>query len=219
MTQTQVALARTRTAEEYRDVLESGMEEYERLARMIGDMLFLAQADNHLVVPTQENIDLDVEVARLFEFYEALAADRNIRLAASGHATVAGDRLMLQRAVSNLLSNALRYTPEGGTVSVTMTSDDHVCRLTVANPGPVIAPEHLPRLFDRFYRADPARREGNGEHTGLGLAITRSLVEAHGGSVQATSADGTTRFEIVLPVAAGPLTRGRTSPPRPPEPE
>lgn len=200
MTQTQVALAKTRTAEEYRDVLESGMEEYERLARMIGDMLFLAQADNHMVVPTQENINLDVEVARLFEFYEALAADRNIRLAASGRATVMGDRLMLQRAVSNLLSNALRYTPEGGMVTVSMTSDDHVCRLVVANPGPAIAPEHLTRLFDRFYRADPARREGNGEHTGLGLAITRSLVEAHGGSVQATSSDGTTRFEIVLPV-------------------
>jgi two-component system heavy metal sensor histidine kinase CusS len=199
MTQTQVALTRTRSAEEYREVLESSMEECERLARMIGDMLFLAQADNHMVVPRRETIDLAEEVRRLFEFYEALAADRDVRLVLDGAAQVSGDRLMLQRAVSNLLSNAVRHTPAGGSVAVRLSSDDESCRIAVSNPGPAIPAKHLDRLFDRFYRVDPARREGSGEHTGLGLAITRSLVEAHGGTVEADSADGMTRFEIMLP--------------------
>ncbi|HEX8980593.1 MAG TPA: heavy metal sensor histidine kinase [Parasulfuritortus sp.] len=198
MTQTQVALARTRSAEEYREVLESDMEEYERLARMIGDMLFLAQADNHMVVPHRETVDLADEVRRLFEFYEALAADRDVRLVLDGEAQVSGDRLMLQRAISNLLSNALRYTPSGGSIGVRLASDGETCRIAVSNPGPTIPARHLDRLFDRFYRVDPARREGGG-HTGLGLAITRSLVEAHGGTIQAVSGDGMTRFDIMLP--------------------
>lgn len=199
MTQTQVALTRTRSTEEYREVLESGMEEYERLARMISDMLFLAQADNHMVVPHRETVDLAEEVHRLFEFYEALAADRDVHLALDGEAQVSGDRLMLQRVVSNLLSNALRYTPAGGSVSVRLSSDGETCRIAVSNPGPAIPAKHLDRLFDRFYRVDPARREGRGEHTGLGLAITKSLIEAHGGTITAASGDGMTRFEIELP--------------------
>jgi len=199
MTQTQVALAKTRSADEYREVLESSMEEYERLGRMIGDMLLLAQADNNLVVPNRESVALGVEVGRLFEFYEALAAEQDIRLTAEGTASVMGDRLMLQRAISNLLSNALRHTPAGETIRVRLASAGDNCRIAVTNPGPGIPPEHLPRIFDRFYRVDPSRREGNGDHSGLGLAITRSLIEAHGGTLQATSASGLTTFEITLP--------------------
>ncbi len=199
MTQTQVALAQTRSADEYREVLESSMEEYERLGRMIGDMLFLAQADNNLVVPSRESIDLGIEVRRLFEFYEALATEHEIRLTIDGEASVTGDRLMLQRAISNLLSNALRHTPNGGSVQVVLVSDGNRCCITVTNPGAGIPPEHLPRIFDRFYRIDPSRHEGAGKHTGLGLAITRSIVEAHGGRLQATSDYGLTSFEIALP--------------------
>jgi two-component system heavy metal sensor histidine kinase CusS len=209
-TQTQVALAKTRNADEYREVLESNMEEYERLARMIGDMLFLAQADNHLLVPSQEAVDLDVEVRRLFEFYEALAAEQKVRLELRGRARVRGDRLMLQRAVANLLSNALRHTPAGGTVTIELASGGGQCRLSVANTGPTVPPEHLPRLFDRFYRVDQARREGAGVHTGLGLAITKSLVEAHGGRIDVTSADGSTRFSITLPLGEGTALAGAT---------
>ncbi len=201
MTQTQVALAKPRSPEEYRELLTSAMEEYERLARMIGDMLFLAQADNRLVVPRRENVDLTLEVARLLEFYEAYAADLEVGLAQEGQARVMGDKLMLQRAVSNLLSNALRHTPRGGTVRVRLSEGDRKVRIAVENPGPGIPPEHLPRVFDRFYRVDPARREGTGEHTGLGLAITKSLVEAHGGEIRVASGNGLTRFEIDLPPA------------------
>jgi two-component system heavy metal sensor histidine kinase CusS len=199
MTQTQVVLAKTRSVDQYRDVLESNMEEYERLARMIGDMLFLAQADNGMVVPNRENIDLNVETERLFEFYEALAAEKGVQLASDGHAQVTGDRLMLQRALSNLLSNALRYTPAGGSIKITLSTDDVSERIVVSNPGPKIPKEQLTRIFDRFYRANPSRREGHGVHTGLGLAIAKSLIEANGGTIQATSEWGITRFEIVFP--------------------
>lgn len=201
MTETEVALSKTRSAEEYREVLESNLEEYARLARMIGDMLFLAQSDNRQVVPNREDVDLGKEVARLLEFYEALAADKDVHLEAAGGAHVTGDRLMLQRAVANLLTNAVRHTPAGGTVTVQLESDPRHCRLAVVNTGPGIPPEHLDRVFDRFYQVDPARRESAGGHAGLGLAITRSLVEAHGGTIGVSSADGITRFEIVLPAA------------------
>lgn len=201
MTQTQVALANTRSAGEYREVLESSMEEYERLARMIGDMLFLAQADNGMVVPNRESIDLGVEVGRLFEFYEAVAAEQGVRLALEGHAKAMGDRLMLQRALSNLLSNALRYAPAETSVKVSLGTDGASSRVVASNSGPTIPQEHLARIFDRFYRADQSRREGDGSHTGLGLAITKSLVEANGGVIRAASSGGTTSFEIVLPGA------------------
>jgi len=113
MTETQVALTRARSPEEYREVLASNTEEYERLARMIGDMLFLAQADNGLLVPNREAVDLAHEVRELFDFFDALAEEKALRLALSGDGTVTGDRLMLRRALANLLSNAIRQYPVG----------------------------------------------------------------------------------------------------------
>lgn len=200
MTQAQVALSRARSAEEYREALESALEEYERLARMVSDMLFLAQADNRLVVPRREAIDLAAVVRRLLDFHEALAEEAGVRLAMTGEARVEGDRLMLERAVANLIGNAIRHTPRGGTVEVALDADAQGVRIAVDNPGPDIPPEHLPRLFDRFYRADPARPDG-AHHAGLGLAIVRSIAEAHGGSVRAESSGGRTRFEMCLPAA------------------
>lgn len=196
MTQTQVALSRSRSETEYREVLASNLEEFERMARMIGDMLFLAQADNRLITPRQEDIDLTLEVQRLAEFYEALAAESGVTLVVTGAARVRGDRLMLQRALSNLVSNALRHTAPGGTVTLRMEQSDGRLRLAVENPGE-IPPERLPRLFDRFYTGDPARR-ASGEGAGLGLAITRSIIEAHGGEITVEAAGGVIRFLIRL---------------------
>jgi two-component system, OmpR family, heavy metal sensor histidine kinase CusS len=113
-----------------------------------------------------------------------------------GEAIVQGDRPMLRRALSNLLDNALRFTPPGGQIRVTLEPGLRIC---VANTGAAIEATALPRLFDRFYRVDPARREGSSEHAGLGLAITRSIIQAHGGSIQAHCQDGWTRFVIELP--------------------
>jgi two-component system heavy metal sensor histidine kinase CusS len=197
MTQAQVALSRPRSADEYREVLYSSLEEYDRLSRMISDMLFLAKADNGLMVPNREEVDLGREVAELFDFYEALAEEKGIALHCHGEAAILGDRLMLRRALSNLLSNALRHTPAGGRIEVGLEAGDGQSRVRIENPGETIPPEHLPRLFDRFYRADPSRQKSEG--VGLGLAITRSIVEAHGGSIEARSAAGRTRFEIAFP--------------------
>ena len=201
LTQTQVTLTRARTVAEYQDVLASNAEEFERLSRIISDMLFLAKADNQLLVPHREPVDLHAEAASVCDFYEALAADKGLQIACQGAATVQGDRLMLRRALNNLISNAVRYTPAGGEVTVHVAELSNEIHLTVENTGPTIPPEHLPRLFDRFYRADAARQH-LGEGAGLGLAITRSIVQAHGGEIGVRSTEGRTAFEICLPVTA-----------------
>ncbi|MBI5908019.1 MAG: heavy metal sensor histidine kinase [Burkholderiales bacterium] len=199
LTQTQVMLSRTRTLEEYQDVLGSNAEEFERLSRMIADMLFLAKADNDLIIPHREKVDLTAVVSSLFEFYEALVEEKNVSLTFSGGGTVFGDRLMLRRAIGNLLSNAIRHTPNNGRITVhAEAGGTSGVVLTVANTGETIAPEHLPRLFDRFYRVN-ASRQHSGEGTGLGLAITRSIAHAHGGEVRVRSESGVTTFEIRLP--------------------
>lgn len=199
LTQTQVTLSKARTEDEYRDVLASNAEEFERLSRTIADMLFLAKADNDLIVPTLEQVDLRAEADGLLEFYEVLAEENGVGLTVSGQATVSGDRLMLRRAMSNLLSNAFRHTTRGGSVEVRIAgSNGGMATILVRNTGETIAPEHLPRLFDRFYRADPSRQR-DAEGAGLGLAITCSILRAHGGDATASSADGVTVFELRLP--------------------
>jgi two-component system heavy metal sensor histidine kinase CusS len=202
LTQTQVTLSKTRSLDEYRDILASNVEEFERLSRVIADMLFLAKSDNNLLVPHREKVDLVAEVKSLFDFYEALVEEKDVRLICSGRGVVFGDRLMLRRAVSNLLSNAVRHTSEGGKIEVRVdNSRGSTVVLSVKNTGETIAPEHLSRLFDRFYRVHGSR-ERFGEGAGLGLAITRSIAQAHGGEALVHSEDGSTTFEIRLPVNA-----------------
>lgn len=203
MTETQVALSRARDAASYRATLESNAEEYERLARMISDMLLLAKAEYgqmaDWIAEHGETVHLDAEVHNVFEFYEALAEEKGVHLARSGSCEVWGDRLMLRRAVSNLLSNALRYTPAAGTVRVSLSATDGLCTLAVENPGPTIPAHHAARLFERFYRADPSRQQSTGEGTGLGLAITQAIVCAHHGQVSVSSHAGRTCFTLRLP--------------------
>jgi two-component system heavy metal sensor histidine kinase CusS len=199
LTQTQVTLSKTRTVDDYRNILASNEEEFERLSRMISDMLFLAKADNQQLIPKRQQLELADEVAELLEFYDALAEEKEIQLSAEGDGAVLGDRLMLRRAISNLLSNALCYTPAGESVIVRVGKpEDGSVQLSVENTGPCIPTEHLPRLFNRFYRVDSALHR-NTEGSGLGLAITSSIVSAHGGDVSVSSADGITRFSLLLP--------------------
>ncbi len=203
MTQTQVALSRTRTIDEYREILYSNVEEYERMSQMVSDMLFLAQADNRQQQRSVVALDLGREVHALFDFYEGWAEERGVKLALAGDATVSGDRLMLQRALGNLLSNAIRHTPAGGTVRVELnTSKESEIGIVIENPG-AIAPEHIPRLFDRFYRIDSSRQLGD-EGVGLGLAIVKSIVNAHDGKIDVVSTEGMTRFTITLPKHSAP---------------
>ena len=190
MTVTQVALSRARSPEEYRDVLASNTEEFERLTRMIGDMLFLAEADNGRIVPNRLEVMLHDEVRQLFDFFDALAEEKALTFSLIGSGVISGDRLMLRRALANLLSNAIRHTPHGGRIQVRINAADEGLMLSVENTGEPIAPQHLPRIFDRFYRADPSRHR-SGEGVGLGLAITRSIILAHGGEIGVrTTADG-----------------------------
>jgi two-component system heavy metal sensor histidine kinase CusS len=201
LTQTQVMLSRARTIDEYQDVLASNVEELERMAKMIADMLFLAKADNDLVMPNLEAVDIRAEAEGLASFYEAVAEENGVTLTVDGNATVRGDRLMLRRAMGNLLSNAFGHTPQGGYVRVRIgMTGDRMATIKVENSGETIPPEHLPRLFDRFYRADPSRKR-LADGVGLGLAITRSIIQAHGGSVSVRSSEGVTVFELKIPAS------------------
>ncbi|WP_415764680.1 heavy metal sensor histidine kinase [Pseudomonas sp. ZB1P45] len=201
MTHTEVVLSRKRDIEDYEDNLYSNLDDLKRMSRMIDDMLFLAKSDNGLITHENKPIDLLAVVEKLLEYYRLLADERGINLTVSGQGSVRGDVLMLHRAISNLLSNALRYTPEGQVINVDIQQKGLSTLVVVENPGEIIAPEHLEKLFDRFYRVDPARREGSPSNAGLGLSITRSIIEAHEGKIWCTSSNGKTAFHLELPGA------------------
>lgn len=203
ITQTQVGLSKARQQDEYRELLYSNLEEQERLAVMVGDMLWLAQTDHGLIKPVFIALDLAVEIRAVFEYFGAWAEEKQVRLILEGDGRpVLGDRAMLRRALSNLLSNAIRHTPAGHAVSVLLSSIDtaHVS-LTVQNAGAEIPAEHLLKIFDRFYRVDPSRQRQS-EGGGLGLAIVKSIIEVHGGKVEASSGGGLTTFIVVLPLSS-----------------
>lgn len=204
MGQTQVALTRTRSTDEYRRVLESNLEELERLSRMITDMLFLARADHAQVTLRTETVDLRNELDKLAEFYEAHAQERGVRVTCAGNGRIMADRLLVQRAMGNLLSNAIRHTPPGGEIALLAARDDSgAVTVSVSNPGRGIPREHLGRIFDRFYRIDSARG-GPHEGMGLGLAITQSIMALHGGRVSVESVpDGVTAFTLYFPATTG----------------
>lgn len=206
MTQTQVILSRPRSVEEYRESLQSAAEEYEHLARMISDMLFLAQADNQLIAPRCEPVDLAGEARALAEFHGIVAEEKGVQINVVGMANVAGDRTMLRRALSNLLSNAIRHCPDGGMVNIQLSDSPQGVTVIIDNPGEIPV-ENLPRLFERFYTGDAARRPG-GEGVGLGLAIVRSIVEIHHGEIAATNTNGRICFVLHLPAAPQNRTSG-----------
>lgn len=196
LTQTQVVLAHSRSVPQYQDTLASNAEEFQRLARMVSDMLLLAKAEHGLLLPSREAIQLQDEVRALVDFYEALADEKAVTVVCVGEGVVQGDRLMLRRAISNLLSNALRHTPRGGAVTIAIEGSAAAPDLRITNTGPAMASEHLPRVFDRFYRADKARAHPESDGAGLGLAITRAIVMAHGGQASVTSANRETTFVL-----------------------
>lgn len=199
MTQTHVALSRTRSADEYRGILESNAEEFEHMARMIADMLLLAKAENELVIPNRENVHLAAEILALFDYYEAVAEEKELQLTVEGNGEVIADRLMLRRALGNLLSNAIRHASRKTAIQVSIQTTQQDIAIHIANKGDPIPEEFLARIFDRFFRVDPSRQHRT-EGTGLGLAITKSIVTAHRGTIAATSSDDRTVFSIRLPM-------------------
>ena len=201
LTQTQVALSKRRDVDIYRDILASNAEEFQRLGRTISDMLFLAKTERGVDLPSKERFSAAQEVRALLEFYDAVADEKQIRLSQSGDGSILGDRLMFRRAVSNLLSNGLRHTANRGEVKILLRESADATLVTVQNTGDDIDPKTFSRLFDRFYRADPSRAHPESDGAGLGLSITRAIVEAHGGKANVTATEGVTRFTLEFPNA------------------
>ncbi|QCB46034.1 heavy metal sensor histidine kinase [Hydrogenophaga sp. PAMC20947] len=199
LTQTQVTLAHQRDTHAYRDTLASNAEEFQRLGRMVSDMLLLAKTEHGLALPHREPVSLRAQVQALLDFYDVVADEKGITLVLEGEATTSGDKLMLRRAISNLLSNAIRHAPTLSRVTVKLSQVEGEAMLCVENAGPAIDPVHLPRLFDRFYRVDKSRLHLPTEGTGLGLAITQAIMTAHGGSVTVESENDSTRFCLCWP--------------------
>ncbi len=198
MTETQVALSRERSTAEYQRILESNAEEFDHLGRMIADMLLLAKADNGLFIPNLQTLQLASEVRALFDYYDAVADEKGVKFTLEGDGTLGADRLMLRRALGNLLSNAIRHATPHTAVEVSIQAGVKSIEICVLNTGDAIAPEHLERVFERFFRVDPSRQISS-EGTGLGLAITKSIVAAHGGTITVTSSDKDTVFRVLLP--------------------
>lgn len=200
-TQTQVSLSKARTVEEYREVLYSNLEEYERLTKMINNMLWLAKTENGVLKPEFGPIQLKDEVTTLFDYFEAWAEEHGVLLKLEGSCPpINGGKTMLRRALSNLLTNAIRHADRNSNVVVHLQRDDDKVVIDVKNRGDEIPSELLPKIFHRFYRADPSRqRNADGDGVGLGLAIVESIVKAHGGKISVASENRITTFRIVLP--------------------
>ena len=197
-----VTLKRERSAAEYRETLLRCREEVERLARLAGDLLVLARSDAALPLEHVAELDFHALVHRVVSRGEAAAAARGIQLVTTGpEGQVSGDDRLLERVVGNLVGNAVKYCRPGGQVVVQLERDGEV-RLTVRDEGPGIPPEHVPQLFGRFFRGDPARRRGEG--SGLGLAIAKAGAEAHGGRLEFLGNAPGAGFRVTLPMGSTP---------------
>lgn len=186
LAEAQVALSQPRSADEYRAVIESSVDEFQRLARLIDSMLFLARADSVRHRLTLQRVDAHREAMRIAGYYEIMAADAGVDITVSGHARFNGDVLLVQRALSNLISNALTHAPRGSIVELRCVERQRYAQVSVSDTGAGIAKPHLERIFDRFYRVDPSRHN-SASGTGLGLAIVKSIMDEHHGECSVDS--------------------------------
>lgn len=195
---TSLVLSRERPAAEYRAALEAHLEQYERLTRMVESLLFLARADGGGDTPDMRPLAAGPVAREVAEFFAPAAEDGGVVLTVTGDATLRANESLLRMALVNLLANALRFTPPGGSVTVALApAAGGGTVVSVADTGCGIEPQHQPRIFDRFYRADAARSPGG---AGLGLALVRMIMTLHGGSVAAASEPGRgTTFELKFP--------------------
>lgn len=203
LTQAELALRRERSPAEYREALDACLRAAQRMKAVVEGLLTLARADAGTLALRRERVDLQKLLEETAAMLGALALERRVAVTVSAEAVaVQGDADRLREAVTNLLSNAIRYNREGGRVEVTLQADRSEAVLAVSDTGVGIPEKDRPHIFERFYRADPARsREAGG--TGLGLSITKWIVEAHGGTISFTSREGEgTTFVVRLPAAS-----------------
>jgi two-component system, OmpR family, heavy metal sensor histidine kinase CusS len=195
----QVALTRDRTASEYRETIESTVAECERLSRIVDNLLFVARVDAAREPIARKQFDARAAVEKIAAFYQTVADDHHVTISCSGDGQIYADPDLFERAVGNLLDNALRFTPEHGSIRVVVSKHSGASHVTVTDTGSGIAAEHLPRVFDRFYRAESSR---SSDGAGLGLALVKSIIDLHGGSatIQSEVGHGTT-IKLTFPVA------------------
>jgi len=201
---TQVALSRQRSAAEFQEVLQSNLEELERLRSIVNDMLFLARADQGEAATGLTAADVAREVEMTIEFFEPLLDETGTRVAIEGElrARATMNVALFRRALSNLLQNAIEHSVAGAHLVVTISQRAGAIWIAVTNPGATIAATHLPRLFDRFYRVDVSRHDAGEVHGhGLGLAIVKAVATMHGGATLATSDAGVTTIAFSIPGA------------------
>lgn len=200
---TELAMSRHRSAAELGETLASNLEELQRMSSLVNDMLFLSRSDRGASARLGAPLKLRDVVGEVLDFHEAAAAERGLALQVIGDLDAAVDAPLVRRAVSNLLSNATRHALPGTAVRVVIEPRDRDVDIAVENKGHPIPAAHLPRLFDRFYRAEPARQDSDSHH-GLGLAIVAAIARMHGGRTFAQSEAGATRigFSIAAPGAA-----------------
>ncbi|WP_263263135.1 heavy metal sensor histidine kinase [Pseudomonas sp. RIT-PI-S] len=197
--QTQVALTRGRSAEHYFEVLQSNLEDLDRLRSIVNDMLFLASADQGGKASNLVASSLAAEVATTLDYLDVILEDAGVTVRVSGDAQVLVERNHLRRALTNLIHNAAQHSQPGQQIEVRIDPMGDRVSVAVSNPGAAIADEHLPLLFERFYRVDAARHNEGGNH-GLGLAIVKAVASMHGGCVFARSEGGTNTFGLTLPL-------------------
>ncbi|HEX4696161.1 MAG TPA: heavy metal sensor histidine kinase [Candidatus Udaeobacter sp.] len=195
----QVVLTRDRTAAEYRQTIESTIGECERLSRIVDNLLFVARADAAREPIPRQRFDARAAVEKIAAFYQTVAEDRHVTISCSGEGQIYADPDLFERAVGNLLDNALRFTPENGAIGIGLSERNSSFEVAVHDNGCGIAPEHLPRVFDRFYRAEPSR---SSDGAGLGLALIKSIVDLHAGSASIDSEIGYgTTVTLTFPLA------------------
>jgi len=182
--ETQVALTRERSSEEYRSTIESAAAECERLSGIIDNLLFLARAESAEQEIERSLFNGRAALEKIASFYQTATEDRHLNIECSGEGQIFADPALFNRAVGNLIDNALRFTTDGGNIDVSIGTRDGHTEVFVRDTGSGIAPEHLPRVFDRFYRGDPSRSSAG---TGLGLALVKSIADLHGGSARIES--------------------------------
>ncbi|NWB96490.1 heavy metal sensor histidine kinase [Pseudomonas gingeri] len=197
--ETQVAMQQNRSVEHYQQLLASNVEELERLARMLDNMLFLARTDPSSARHQRQELDAAEEVERIADYFEGLAADVGISIRAEGEGIIWAEPVLLRRALANLCANAIKYGAPHSELLIQAIPSDAGIHLRVRNHGTNIPAEHLPRLFERFYRVDQSR-ERSAHSNGLGLSIVATIMQLHSGLYQVTSEGGLTCFELFFPM-------------------
>ena len=194
----QVALTRDRTALEYRETIESAVTECERLSRIVDNLLFVARVDAAREPIANKWFDAGAAVKKIAAFYQSAADDHHVTISCSGNGQVYADPDLFERAVGNLLDNALRFTAQHGSIRVAVSRHNSDFEVAVNDDGSGIAAEHLPRVFDRFYRAESSR---GSDGAGLGLALVKSIVDLHDGSatIESQIGHGTT-VKLIFPL-------------------